>query len=612
MPLGHDTGPAAPAGLVLARPAAVPSLTSHAPMPTRPVQRRAAADAGAEAAWDAAAAWSDATAGPPVRSLPAVSPAATVTPSTRPLTTAPAVAASAVQRSAAGSPVAAAVSRPAAAASPSSESGSGPGSGAAPLPAPRATPPARNAGRWAEGPGAGTPPAGLGAPLASSAAVLPSSTSPVAPAMPAVTSPTTLPSSALRAPTTPRRAGLGMPMSAPPPGTVAQRMPMATPPGRRAMPDIAARTAASPPSSPAGTTGVHPAAAGPVAAQAAPAEPRPLPVLPVSRLAAGSGSHAPAHAGHDHAGAPRTSGGPLPIARSAAGAAAPVRRPETTVPTLGSRPLRPSVSIARGAGAEAGGAPSPALPAPVSARWSGGDELPATVQALPPAPPGGDPVPLQRLAAGSGAANVSGAGASGGVAGPGAPGRATREIVFPTRDGLAPGADGTSGTAGAATGSRGTTPAPGAPAFRVAPVQRSAAGAEPALPGFAAAPASGVSRPPAMTLHHAAAPAPVYVTQAAPAQAPALQRIVADPPAAAPIVGASRPGGTGGGLPGITATPVVQRIDGAAPDPGGAPGGHSDTELDELARALFGRIRTHLRSEVIHEREAKGLSFDAF
>jgi hypothetical protein len=110
-----------------------------------------------------------------------------------------------------------------------------------------------------------------------------------------------------------------------------------------------------------------------------------------------------------------------------------------------------------------------------------------------------------------------------------------------------------------------------------------------------------------MTLHHAPAP----VVQAAPAQAaPAVQRVVADPVSPA-AVGASRPAGVSA-LPSVTATPVVQRIDGAAPDPGGAPGGHSDTELDELARALFGRIRTHLRSEVIHEREAKGLSFDAF
>jgi hypothetical protein len=63
---------------------------------------------------------------------------------------------------------------------------------------------------------------------------------------------------------------------------------------------------------------------------------------------------------------------------------------------------------------------------------------------------------------------------------------------------------------------------------------------------------------------------------------------------------------------GPTATPVVQRIDGSpppAPDPtGGAE--HSDEELDELARSLFGRLRNRLRNEYIYEREAKGLTFD--
>jgi len=63
----------------------------------------------------------------------------------------------------------------------------------------------------------------------------------------------------------------------------------------------------------------------------------------------------------------------------------------------------------------------------------------------------------------------------------------------------------------------------------------------------------------------------------------------------------------------ISATPVVQRVDGAAPTtPAEGSKGHSETELDELARALFGRLRTRLRNEVIYEREAKGLTFDSF
>ena len=41
-PLGHDSSPSAPAGMVVVHPHPVPSLTSHAPLPTRPVQRQAA------------------------------------------------------------------------------------------------------------------------------------------------------------------------------------------------------------------------------------------------------------------------------------------------------------------------------------------------------------------------------------------------------------------------------------------------------------------------------------------------------------------------------------------------------------------------------------------
>jgi hypothetical protein len=86
--------------------------------------------------------------------------------------------------------------------------------------------------------------------------------------------------------------------------------------------------------------------------------------------------------------------------------------------------------------------------------------------------------------------------------------------------------------------------------------------------------------------------------------------------AAAPVVQASRPSAVAiPGMPPFTMTPVAQREPAAAPaaPAGSASGGQrSDAELDELAKALFGRIRSHLRAEVIHEREAKGLSFDAF
>ncbi len=82
-------------------------------------------------------------------------------------------------------------------------------------------------------------------------------------------------------------------------------------------------------------------------------------------------------------------------------------------------------------------------------------------------------------------------------------------------------------------------------------------------------------------------------------------------PGAPPTVQTS-PSGSGIPVATITATPVQRATEepqGQEPEPDGA---RSDKELDELARDLFGRIRTQLRAEVIHEREAKGLTFDAF
>jgi len=596
-PLGHDAGPAAPAGLVLARPTVVPSLTASTSMPARPVQRRASAPAPAEPGWDAASgAWSAPAPASPVRSLPSVSPAATVTPPARSLTQAAGPLAGPAQRSSASSSSSAgAGSRPAPPRS-SSASASAPGApapaatGGSPLPAPRGTAAARSQSGWAEQSSSGPAAAGLGAPLSSGTGRQATSSASTSSA-----SPTGRPGPSSAAPSSAdpasRRPGLGAPMSAPPAGTVAQRLPMATPPGRRAMPEIPGQRAVAA-SVVAAEPGPMPSVA-PIAAPA-PAVARSLPVLPVARLAAGSGrSQADDHAGHAHpTGSPPR--GPLAGTGAASAAAAssgsaggaPAR---AGVPTLGSRPLRPSVTAQRATGTDAGAGRSAAgsaaaaghaaLPSPVAARWSTGGELPATVEALPPAFTADESVPLQRLAAEAPAPAAS----------------APREIVFPSRAGL--------------------TSGPGVPAFAGAPpVQRSAAaGAEPAPVGFAAAPASTSSRPPAMTLHHtsAPAPAPAYATPPPAAPAPALQRIVADPAPAAAPVGASRPVGAGSPLA-VTATPVVQRVEGTAPEPGGGPTGHSDTELDELARAIFGRIRTHLRSEVIHEREAKGLSFDAF
>jgi hypothetical protein len=78
------------------------------------------------------------------------------------------------------------------------------------------------------------------------------------------------------------------------------------------------------------------------------------------------------------------------------------------------------------------------------------------------------------------------------------------------------------------------------------------------------------------------------------------------PPVAAPSVQAS----TAAPVLAPTATAIVQRVDGAAPTPPPESDGHSDSELDELARKLFGRFQNRLRAEYIYEREAKGLTFD--
>ncbi len=119
--LGHETGPSAPPGLVVAKPSAVPSLTSRVPMP---VQRRAAASPGeVPEAWSER--WSEPESPvdgpPPVRELQAIAPSATVTPAPLPLTQAPAVATPVAQRSGAGAP------RPSSRGAPSPAGASSPG-----------------------------------------------------------------------------------------------------------------------------------------------------------------------------------------------------------------------------------------------------------------------------------------------------------------------------------------------------------------------------------------------------------------------------------------------------------------------------------------------------
>jgi hypothetical protein len=98
-----------------------------------------------------------------------------------------------------------------------------------------------------------------------------------------------------------------------------------------------------------------------------------------------------------------------------------------------------------------------------------------------------------------------------------------------------------------------------------------------------------------------AAPAPVQNRIEAPAvTTSALVPTVQMSAAAAPSV------------PVFTATPVVQRVEGTAPQGDTGTPARTDKELDELAKQLFGRLRGQIRAEVITEREARGLGFDAF
>jgi hypothetical protein len=56
--------------------------------------------------------------------------------------------------------------------------------------------------------------------------------------------------------------------------------------------------------------------------------------------------------------------------------------------------------------------------------------------------------------------------------------------------------------------------------------------------------------------------------------------------------------------------PLSQSVGGTVAPSSSGSKGHSDKELEELAQALFSRIRGRLRNELIHDREAKGLTFD--
>jgi hypothetical protein len=120
----------------------------------------------------------------------------------------------------------------------------------------------------------------------------------------------------------------------------------------------------------------------------------------------------------------------------------------------------------------------------------------------------------------------------------------------------------------------------------------------PVVRPVAAAPARGV------TAAEAGA-APVLAAQrqaTVPPQGPSVTTQLASPAGPPPTI----PAGTT-----AAPAPAIQREGAASTSVSSEPvKGRSERDLEELAQALFGRIRTRLRSELIHDREAKGLTFD--
>jgi hypothetical protein len=331
-----------------------------------------------------------------------------------------------------------------------------------------------------------------------------------------------------------------------------------------------------------------PASARPVVNNATVAVP-----LPVSRLADGA-LPPPAAAAHRRAStsstSPAAAGGPtaralpagepsvqLPIlpvvsvARSvaparttAAGEDRPVAAVPAVRPVLGARPIQPAVHVQRTAEPES--AAHDGLPSPWWAPAAAADPI-----ALPAF--GGHPA----VDAEPGTAPPRGR---------------------PASDGLR-----AATTADASSGSD-----TGGAAGRAVAVQRTMTHA---LARPIARPAAGAAPDPAG--QPVARPAVSHASPLVPGLPQSIVRAPMDPVTVqtSPAAGATAPTRVAGPAPG---GPTVQRAD-AQPDLAQRPGtgsspAHSDTDLEELAQALYGRIRGRLRGELIHDREARGLSFD--
>jgi DNA polymerase-3 subunit gamma/tau len=383
----------------------------------------------------------------------------------------------------------------------------------------------------------------------------------------------------------PPRAGLGAPLAALPASAIRR---FGRPGELPLIQRIAAAHAASssgagpvalplPPSFPADASGhdVHADGVGRAGSPTSTLPPaRSLPVLPVARRAS---AEAPPG---ETSSVQRVTGG-APAGSATIGNSAPARPAASAasiLPLLGARPLRPAVAVQRDADAvaEAPATDAPALPVP--ARWGAAGDLPATVHAAELPAPAVDAVPIQRL---STAAPT-----------PPEPVAAVREMTFPApAGGQAPSFPSASLSPRPAA----AVPSPMARQAR-SPSATPVAAASPAptlqLARAAGQPASAAPQIPATTLFTALSP-----VEPAPAHASTAPTVQTMPAAA---------------LPTFTATPVVQRVDGASPAPAPAPTGTSDRDLDELSRKLFGRLRGQIRAEIVHEREARGLNFDSF
>ena len=256
---------------------------------------------------------------------------------------------------------------------------------------------------------------------------------------------------------------------------------------------------------------------------------------------------------------------PAPTATVGAPSRAP-RGPEVR-PTTGAHPLRPSPGIQRVAADDLDDGADAELPSP----WWSPDA----------------PAPAPDVARSVGAAEPLGTtvGASIQRSAIGGPGAATARPTLPARaDRAGQAATAVRSAPVASPGQRVATQA-----TRPSPLPQPA-GAGMRVASSAVAPSEapiGATAP--TTSGRVIAPEPVVQTSPATAPAPG--------PAPASPFGSSA---------------VVQREEGSAPAAPAQPasGAPSERDLDELAQALFGRIRGRLRNDLIYDREAKGLTFD--